>query len=82
MDLDSLRVKPISSTVCTLGPMADADTDGLWEEESSVTSLQLPLTVWEKQDLRGPGRREIGHGALASLGTYNSNEEEFPTLSV
>ncbi|MGH9174564.1 MAG: polyribonucleotide nucleotidyltransferase, partial [Vicinamibacterales bacterium] len=39
-----------------------------------------PFSVGEVQFLRGPGRREIGHGALAerSLAPMMPSEEEFP----
>jgi len=39
-----------------------------------------PFSVGEVQFLRGPGRREVGHGALAerSLTPLLPNEEEFP----
>ena len=39
-----------------------------------------PFSVGEVQFLRGPGRREVGHGALAerALVPLLPNEEEFP----
>ena len=56
-------------TVCTLGPMADVQVlDGLWEEESKRYMHHYnfpPYSVGETRPMRGPGRREIGHGALA-----------------
>lgn len=71
-------------TVCTLGPMADVQIlDGLWEEESKRYMHHYnfpPYSVGETRPMRGPGRREIGHGALAerALEPIIPNEEEFP----
>ena len=71
-------------TACTLGPMADVQIlDGLWVEESKRYMHHYnfpPYSVGETRPMRGPGRREIGHGALAerSLEPIIPNEEEFP----
>ena len=71
-------------TVCTLGPMADVQVlDGLWEEESKRYMHHYnfpPYSVGETRPMRGPGRREIGHGALAerALEPIIPSVDEFP----
>ncbi|HZJ58377.1 MAG TPA: polyribonucleotide nucleotidyltransferase [Clostridia bacterium] len=71
-------------TACTLGPMADVQIlDGLWEDETKRYMHHYnfpPYSVGETRPMRGPGRREIGHGALAerALEPIIPNEEEFP----
>ena len=56
-------------TICTLGPISDAQKlEGLDEEESKryIHHYNFPAySVGETKASRGPGRREIGHGALA-----------------
>lgn len=56
-------------TVATLGPISDVQIlDGLSEEESKryMHHYNFPsYSVGEARPSRGPGRREIGHGALA-----------------
>lgn len=56
-------------TVCTLGTMGDEQLlDGLSEEESKRYIHHYnfpPFCVGEVRPIRSPGRREIGHGALA-----------------
>lgn len=56
-------------TVATLGPVSDAQRiDGLDEEETKryMHHYNFPsYSVGETKPSRGPGRREIGHGALA-----------------
>lgn len=56
-------------TICTLGPVSDAQRlDGLDEEDSKryIHQYNFPsYSVGETRPSRGPGRREIGHGALA-----------------
>ena len=56
-------------TVATLGALGDVQIlDGLGEEESKryMHHYNFPsYSVGEVRPLRGPGRREIGHGALA-----------------
>jgi polyribonucleotide nucleotidyltransferase len=53
----------------TLGTVRDAQIiDGLLEEYSQNFTLHYnfpPFSVGEVRPIRGPGRREIGHGALA-----------------
>lgn len=53
----------------TLGTVRDAQkVDGLQEEHSQTFMLHYnfpPYSVGECRAIRGPGRREIGHGALA-----------------
>lgn len=71
-------------TTCTLGPMADVQIlDGLWEDESKRYMHHYnfpPYCVGETRPMRGPGRREIGHGALAerALEPIIPSEEDFP----
>ena len=71
-------------TVTTLGPMSDAQLlDGLDNEESKryIHHYNFPsYSVGETKPSRGPGRREIGHGALAerALVPVIPSVEEFP----
>ena len=71
-------------TVTTLGTMSDAQMlDGLDNEESKryMHHYNFPsYSVGETRPPRGPGRREIGHGALAerSLVPVLPSVEEFP----
>ncbi|MDR0918869.1 MAG: polyribonucleotide nucleotidyltransferase [Oscillospiraceae bacterium] len=71
-------------TVCTLGTVGDAQRiDGLDEEDSKryMHHYNFPsYSVGETRPSRGPGRREIGHGALASkaLEPVIPPVEEFP----
>ena len=71
-------------TICTLGPVSDAQRlDGLDEEESKryIHHYNFPsYSVGETKPSRGPGRREIGHGALAekALVPVIPSVEEFP----
>lgn len=71
-------------TTCTLGVMADVQIlDGLWEDEFKRYIHQYnfpPYSVGEARSSRGPGRRDIGHGALAerALEPVIPNEKEFP----
>lgn len=56
-------------TIATLGPISDSQRiDGLDEEDSKryMHHYNFPsYSVGETKPSRGPGRREIGHGALA-----------------
>ncbi|MCR4426070.1 MAG: polyribonucleotide nucleotidyltransferase [Firmicutes bacterium] len=56
-------------TACTLGAVGDEQIlDGLGLEESKRYMHHYnfpPYSVGEVRPMRGPGRREIGHGALA-----------------
>ncbi len=71
-------------TIATLGPVSDAQKiDGLDEEESKRYMHQYNFpsySVGETKPSRGPGRREIGHGALAerALAPVIPPVEEFP----
>ena len=72
-------------TVTTLAPLAEAQKlDGLDEFETSKRYMHhynFPsYSVGETKPSRGPGRREIGHGALAerALVPVLPSEEEFP----
>lgn len=70
--------------VATLGALGDVQIlDGIGSEESKryMHHYNFPsYSVGETRPLRGPGRREIGHGALAekALEPLVPNEEEFP----
>ncbi len=71
--------------VCTLAPLSEAQRiDGLDENEVSKRYMHhynFPsYSVGETKPSRGPGRREIGHGALAerALVPVLPSEEEFP----
>lgn len=71
--------------VCTLAPLSEAQKlDGLDENETSKRYMHhynFPAySVGETKVSRGPGRREIGHGALAerALIPVLPSEEEFP----
>ncbi len=72
-------------TITTLAPLADAQRlDGLDEFETSKRYMHhynFPsFSVGETKPSRGPGRREIGHGALAerALVPVLPSAEEFP----
>ena len=69
----------------TLGTFEDTQTiDGLGEESEKKFMVHYnfpPFSVGEVAFLRGPGRREIGHGALAEKAIQRSvpkEEGEFP----
>ncbi|TWT28202.1 polyribonucleotide nucleotidyltransferase [Planomicrobium sp. CPCC 101110] len=71
-------------SICTLGALGDVQIiDGLGIEESKrfMHHYNFPLfSVGETGFLRGPGRREIGHGALGerALEAVIPNEKDFP----
>lgn len=71
-------------TVTTLGAVGDEQIlDGLGVEESKRYMHHYnfpPYSVGEARFMRGPGRREIGHGALAerALEPMIPSEDEFP----
>lgn len=71
-------------TTCTLGPLSAAQSlDGLDNEQAKryMHHYNMPgYSVGEAKAPRSPGRREIGHGALAekSLIPVLPSEEEFP----
>ena len=72
-------------TVTTLAPLAEAQRiDGLDEAEKTIRYMHhynFPsYSVGECRPSRGPGRREIGHGALAekALLPVLPSEKEFP----
>lgn len=71
-------------TIATLGTISDGQRlDGIDEEESKryMHHYNMPsYSVGETRPSRGPGRREIGHGALAerALLPVIPSEEEFP----
>lgn len=71
-------------TIATLGPVSDAQMlDGIDDEESKRYMHQYNFpsySVGETRPSRGPGRREIGHGALAerALLPVIPPVEEFP----
>ncbi|HEY5560144.1 MAG TPA: polyribonucleotide nucleotidyltransferase [Clostridiaceae bacterium] len=71
-------------TVATIGALGEVQIlDGISEETSKryIHHYNFPsYSVGETRPLRGPGRREIGHGALAekALLPLIPSEEEFP----
>lgn len=71
-------------SVCTLGALGDVQIlDGLGIEESKRFMHHYnfpPYSVGETGPMRGPGRREIGHGALGerALEPVIPNEQDFP----
>lgn len=71
-------------TIATLGAVSDEQIlDGLGVEESKRYMHHYnfpPYSVGEARPMRGPGRREIGHGALAerALEAVLPGEEDFP----
>ena len=71
-------------SVATLGAASDIqelDTTGLEEFKRYIHHYNFPpFSVGETRPMRGPGRREIGHGALAerALLPVIPDEEEFP----
>ncbi len=72
-------------TVATLGALGDAQKlDGLDESEQNkryIHHYNFPsYSVGETKPSRGPGRREVGHGALAerALEPVIPSEDEFP----
>lgn len=70
--------------VATLGSVGDAQRmDTLGPEENKTFMLHYnfpPYSVGEARFMRGPGRRELGHGALAerALEPILPSQEEFP----
>ncbi|MEY3459688.1 MAG: hypothetical protein RL215_2845 [Planctomycetota bacterium] len=73
-----------SLATATLGTTRDQQkTDGLFGEEASRFMLHYyfpPFSVGECKPIRGPGRREIGHGCLAerSVAPVIPPPEKFP----
>lgn len=71
-------------SICTLGALGDVQIlDGLDMEESKRFMHHYnfpPFSVGEARPMRGPGRREIGHGALGerALEPIIPNESDFP----
>ncbi len=71
-------------SIATLGMTADEQLlDGLDEEQTKryIHQYNFPgYSVGEAKPVRGPGRREIGHGALAerALVPVIPSEDEFP----
>ncbi len=71
-------------TVATLGPLSDSQLlEGLDDETEKryMHHYNMPgYSTGEAKSLRSPGRREIGHGALAerSLVPVLPSKEEFP----
>jgi len=70
--------------ITTLGSSSEEQkVDALQEEEAKRFMLHYnfpPYSTGEVRPMRGPGRREIGHGALAekALECFIPPEEEFP----
>jgi polyribonucleotide nucleotidyltransferase len=73
-----------SLATVTLGTVRDCQrVEGLFEETNKRFMLDYyfpPYSVGECRPIRGPGRREIGHGALAerSVQWVLPSEEKFP----
>ena len=71
-------------TVATLGPSSDVqriDTIGPEESKRYLHHYNMPpYSTGENKQMRGPGRREIGHGALAerALIPVLPSHEDFP----
>jgi len=71
-------------TVCTLGALGEEQIlDGLGVEETKRYLHHYnfpPYSVGEARPMRGPGRREIGHGSLAerALVRVLPSEDDFP----
>lgn len=71
-------------SVATLGPLGEAQTiDGITEQTEKRYMHHYnfpPYSVGEAGRMKSPGRREIGHGALAerALLPVLPDEEEFP----
>ncbi|WML43748.1 polyribonucleotide nucleotidyltransferase [Neobacillus sp. PS3-40] len=71
-------------SICTLGAMGDVqilDGLGIEEEKRFMHHYNFPsFSVGETGPLRGPGRREIGHGALGerALEPVIPSEKDFP----
>ncbi|WLR53389.1 polyribonucleotide nucleotidyltransferase [Mesobacillus subterraneus] len=71
-------------SICTLGAMGDVqilDGLGIEEEKRFMHHYNFPLfSVGETGPIRGPVRREIGHGALGerALEPVIPNEKDFP----
>ncbi|HQJ25391.1 MAG TPA: polyribonucleotide nucleotidyltransferase, partial [Bacillota bacterium] len=71
-------------TSCTLGSASEEQVlDGLGHEESKNYMHQYnfpPYSVGEVKPIRGPGRREVGHGALAerALVPVIPSQDKFP----
>jgi len=73
-------------TVLTLGSPGDEQIlDGMTEETESTKRFMHhysfpPYSVGEVKPMRGPGRREIGHGALAekAIAPLIPEKEDFP----
>jgi polyribonucleotide nucleotidyltransferase len=69
---------------CTLGTSDDTQliesVEGDWRETFMLHYNFPPFSVGEARFLRGPGRREIGHGALArrALKPMIPSADEFP----
>lgn len=71
------------ATVALGTPRDQQRVDGLFEEHSERFMLHYyfpPFSVGEVRPIRGPGRREIGHGCLAerSVAPVLPPEEKFP----
>lgn len=70
--------------ICTLAPLSEKQTIdgiGIEMEKRYIHHYNFPsYSVGETKSSRGPGRREIGHGALAerALVPVIPSEEEFP----
>ena len=79
-----IRGETQALVVTTLGTISDEQVvDGIQEEYSKKFMLHYnfpPYSVGETRPLRGPGRREIGHGTLAQRAIEGllPDDETFP----
>src|SRR5581483_627930 len=68
-------------TLGTIGDQQKLDTLGIEETKRYMHHYNMPpYSVGEARPLRSPGRREIGHGALAERAVHNvmPPDEDFP----
>jgi len=78
------RGKTQALTIATLGPLSLEQWIENAEGEETKRYMHhysmLPFSLGETGFIRGPGRREIGHGALAekALGSVLPTEKDFP----
>src|SRR4029079_10024140 len=78
------RAQPQALTIATLGPPSDVqriDTISPETEKRYIHHYNMPpYSTGENKPMRGPGRREIGHGNLAERALYPvlPSAEEFP----
>src|SRR6187397_1907705 len=78
------RAQTQALSIATLGPSSDVQRMDTISPETEKRYLHHynfpPYSVGEARPMRGPGRRDIGHGALAerALEPVVPNEADFP----